>query len=254
MSDPGSRREKAHNENEGETHLPHLHPHLPPGKRGRVHDAEGAREAILNAAEKVFAEHGFDGARIDAIAATANYNKSLLFHYFGDKLGLYAAVLRRADEHMNEQQMQVIVALAQEEDTAFKANKFRILLKTAMEAFFDYLVEHPHFIRIVLWEMAEGWQTYAKIISQRDREDVEQFRSLLYKAQSAGLLRSDFDPVAQLVLSVYFCLYHLGTIPFFQLLLPDRDFSSPEALAQTREFTIDFVLHGLLADPENTLE
>jgi AcrR family transcriptional regulator len=39
-----------------------------PSKRGRTHDAEGAREAILNAAEKVFAEHGFDGARIDVIA------------------------------------------------------------------------------------------------------------------------------------------------------------------------------------------
>ncbi len=38
-------------------------------RRGRAHDAEGAREAILNAAEAVFAEHGFDGARIDAIAA-----------------------------------------------------------------------------------------------------------------------------------------------------------------------------------------
>jgi AcrR family transcriptional regulator len=34
-----------------------------PGSRsGRTHDAEGAREAILNAAEEVFAEHGFDGA------------------------------------------------------------------------------------------------------------------------------------------------------------------------------------------------
>ena len=37
-------------------------------RRGRMHDAEGAREAILNAGEEVFAEHGFDGARIDAIA------------------------------------------------------------------------------------------------------------------------------------------------------------------------------------------
>ena len=67
-------------------------------RRGRMHDAEGTRDAILNAAEEVFAQHGFDGARIDAIAATAGYNKSLIFQYFGDKLGLYAAVVRRADD------------------------------------------------------------------------------------------------------------------------------------------------------------
>ena len=67
-----------------------------PERRGRVHDAEGARRAILNAAEEVFAQHGFDGARIDAIAAAAGYNKSLIFQYFGDKLNLYAEVIKRA--------------------------------------------------------------------------------------------------------------------------------------------------------------
>ena len=70
----------------------------PGSRRGRTHDAEGAREAILNAAEDVFAEHGFDGARIDAIAAAAGYNKSLIFQYYGDKLALYAEVIRRADD------------------------------------------------------------------------------------------------------------------------------------------------------------
>ena len=48
----------------------------PGSRRGRTHDAEGAREAILNAAEEVFAEHGFDGARIDSIAKVAGYNRA----------------------------------------------------------------------------------------------------------------------------------------------------------------------------------
>src|SRR5579883_2677374 len=73
-------------------------------RRGRTHDAEGAKEAILNAAEEVFAEHGFDGARIDAIAAKAGYNKSLIFQYFGDKLNLYAEITKRADREMAELQ------------------------------------------------------------------------------------------------------------------------------------------------------
>ncbi len=46
----------------------------PGSRRGRAHDAEGARQTILDAAEEVFAEHGFDGARIDAIAEVAGYN------------------------------------------------------------------------------------------------------------------------------------------------------------------------------------
>ena len=63
-----------------------------------MHDADGAREALLNAAEEVFAEHGFDGARVDDIAETAGYNKSLIFQYFGDKLGLYGSLLKRSDD------------------------------------------------------------------------------------------------------------------------------------------------------------
>ena len=83
----------------------------PGSRRGRAHDAQGAREAILNAAEEVFAEHGFDGARIDAIAAKAGYNKSLIFQYFDDKLGLYAHVVRRADAEMSGLQSQMVAAM-----------------------------------------------------------------------------------------------------------------------------------------------
>src|SRR5881396_1386884 len=90
--------------------------------RGRAHDAEGAREAILNAAEEVFAEHGFDGARIDAIAAASGYNKSLIFQYFDDKLGLYAAVVRRTERQMDAIQRQVFTSLL-EDDIAFDAYK-----------------------------------------------------------------------------------------------------------------------------------
>src|SRR5437868_13194046 len=110
----------------------------PGSRRGRVHDAEGAREAILNAAEEVFAEHGFDGARIDAIAETAGYNKSLIFHYYGDKLGLYAAVLKRIDEQASEFQTKIIGPLLADESLTADAVKFRAFLETVFGFLFDF--------------------------------------------------------------------------------------------------------------------
>ena len=112
-------------------------------RRGRVHDAQGAREAILNAAEAVFAEHGFSGARIDAIAAESSYNKSLLFQYFGDKLGLYTEVVKRADRELNEMQACVLTPLLEDETIASDADTFKALLETVATTLFDYLVEHP---------------------------------------------------------------------------------------------------------------
>jgi TetR/AcrR family transcriptional regulator len=222
-------------------------------RRGRVHDAEGAREAILNAAEAVFAEHGFDGARIDAIATTAGYNKSLLFQYFGDKLGLYTEVLRRADSGMNEMQVQILTSLASllNEEILSHVHEFKQLLKTAIGAFFDYMVAHPHFMRIMAWEMAEGWQTFAKIVSARDREDMLQFRALMYRAQDAGLLRSGLDPSIQLTLALYQCLYYPAFVPLFQILLSDEDFSSAAALVRAREYVIETAVAGVIVDPQD---
>jgi TetR/AcrR family transcriptional regulator len=216
-------------------------------RRGRVHDAEGTREAILNAAEAVFAAHGFDGARIDAIAAEAGYNKSLIFHYFGDKLGLYAAVLRRADREMYSTQVQVFASLA-DEAIVTDAHRFKQLLKTGIVAFFDYMIEHPRFMHIMAWEMAAGWQTFARVISERDREDMVQFRALLYRAQDAGLLRPGFDPAIQLTLSLYHCLYYPLFTPMFQMLLPDEDFGSPSMLASAREFFVESLITGVVVD------
>src|SRR5512142_1005488 len=125
----------------------------PERRRGRVHNAEGAREAILNAAEEVFAEHGFDGARIDMIAQVSGYNKSLIFQYFDDKLGLYSAVIRRADNDMRVWQDEALSELREMELTV-NADQIRDLLRRYVGLYFNYLVEHPNVLRIYNWEMA----------------------------------------------------------------------------------------------------
>ncbi|MGZ3609071.1 MAG: TetR/AcrR family transcriptional regulator [Ktedonobacteraceae bacterium] len=220
----------------------------PERRRGRVHNAEGAREAILNAAETVFAKHGFDGARVDAIAKTAGYNKSLLFQYFGDKLGLYEAVTRRADKEITEFEMRVLLPLLEDETIASDARRFKIFLETIIGGLFDYLLDHPRLTRIVVWEQAEGWQTYTKFLTRSDVEDADQFRALLHKARRAGLLRSDVDPIIQLTIAEQMCWSYLTSIPLYQILLADEDLSSAESLARAREYIVAFVVHGMMID------
>jgi TetR/AcrR family transcriptional regulator len=221
--------------------------------RGRAHDAEAAREAILNAAEEVFAEHGFDGARTAAIATAAGYNSSLIFQYFGDKLGLYAEVVRRADREMNELQTRVLSPLLEDEAITTNAQAFKALLEVIATAIFDYLAAHPRFVRMLLWEQAEGWKTYAKIISQFDTEDSDQIEALFRNAHSTGLLRSDFAPLIQLTMVLQICLSYLTFIPLYQMVrLPDEDLFSPAALARAREYIVAFVVHGMMIGPAET--
>ena len=61
-------------------------------------DPERTREQILQAAISEFSTKGLGGARIDVIAARAGANKRMIYHYFGNKEGLFVAVLERAYE------------------------------------------------------------------------------------------------------------------------------------------------------------
>src|SRR3984893_15803 len=225
----------------------------PGSRRGRAHDAEGAREAILNAAEVVFSEHGFDGARIDAIASVSGYNKSLLFQYYGDKLNLYAEVVKRADREMNEMTAHVLAPLLEDESIVSDPYTFKALLETIATALFDYLEAHPRLMRIILWEMAEGWKTYARFVTQIPTDDLGLFERLFRKAHSAGLLRSDFASLIQLSLFVQICQSYLAFLPLFEMLLPGEDLSSAAALARARKYIVSLGVAGMIKDlPETT--
>lgn len=215
----------------------------------RVHNAKRTQETILDAAEAVFAERGFDGARFDAIARASGYNKSLIGHYFGDKLGLYAEVMKRIDKDINELGMRALAPLLEDETVASDAHRFRMFLETTIGMLFDYTLEHPRLLRIIHWEQAEGWQTFLKVFSSFETEDIDQFRTLFHRARRAGLLRSDFEPLIQLTLAELMCWSCLAAMPLYQMLLPGEDLSSAAALARMREFIVDFIVRGLMDDP-----
>lgn len=54
------------------------------------------REAIVTAAMRAFAEHGYEGTRVEAIAGELGIAKGSVFAYFGSKAGLFLAAYREA--------------------------------------------------------------------------------------------------------------------------------------------------------------
>lgn len=61
------------------------------GRSGRRPGNQDTRQSILDAAQAVFAERGFDNASIRAIAAAAKVDPALVHHYFGTKDKLFLA-------------------------------------------------------------------------------------------------------------------------------------------------------------------
>jgi TetR/AcrR family transcriptional regulator len=219
-------------------------------RRGRRRDAKLARKMILDAAEAIFAEHGFDGAHVDAIAKASGYNISLLFQYFGDKLGLYAAVLERLHRETTELQAQVFGPWLADEVLAAHRQALGAFLETAIQTVFDYLMAHPRFLRILTWEMAQGWQTYTQIASQFPTEESAQLEAFFQGAWKAGWLRSDCSALIQLTLVFQVCQSSLNFLPLFQVVLAFEDLSSEQALSRIREHIVRFIVAGMLSDPQ----
>jgi TetR/AcrR family transcriptional regulator len=211
---------------------------------------EASRAAILKAAEIVFAEHGFDGARVDAIAELSGYDKKLLFRYYGDKLGLYAEVLKCADQEVHALLSTIFAPLLEDENAASRADGWRHFLRRMVQVLFDYLLNHPRLMRILTWEMAEGWQTFTQITARFPPEYTNQFEMLSRRARKAGLVRSDLPPLVQFTLVLQICQGYLVYLPLYQALLPSPDLSSARALAHAREHLADFVVAGVMGKPK----
>jgi AcrR family transcriptional regulator len=62
------------------------------------------RQRLLDIAEQLFAERGFYGVSIAAIASEVGFTKQGLLHYFSSKEKLYGAILQRVSDDFQEQQ------------------------------------------------------------------------------------------------------------------------------------------------------
>src|SRR5687767_3796314 len=76
----------------------------------RPRDAEKTKSEILRAARDEFCEQGFNGARVDSIAARAKTNKRMLYHYWGNKEALYSAVLLDAYQEIRRGERELILS------------------------------------------------------------------------------------------------------------------------------------------------
>lgn len=69
-------------------------------KKSRAETMEANRLSLIAAARRAFAEHGYAAASMDDLTAAAGLTRGALYHNFGDKKGLLAAVVAQVDGEM----------------------------------------------------------------------------------------------------------------------------------------------------------
>jgi AcrR family transcriptional regulator len=115
-------------------------------RRGiRLRRAEVYRAAVLEAGERVFAEQGFEAARMQDVAAAAGVALATLYTVFPGKAELFAAIHERRGRELLESSTGDAVAVA--------GNPVAVLLE-GVSRYVGYLVAHPQFLRMHLYDGA----------------------------------------------------------------------------------------------------
>jgi TetR/AcrR family transcriptional repressor of mexJK operon len=167
---------------------------LPKPGPGRPKDP-GKRQAVLDAAKRLFPLHGFDGVSMEAIAAEAGVSKLTVYSHFGDKDALFAATIRAKCEEM----------LPPALFSAPPKGSIRRQLATIARAFFA-LVTSPEAIgmhRVMSMQMATDSRLPQMFWEAGPKRVQDGFADFLRAKIEAGQLEI---PDVQRASSQFFCL------------------------------------------------
>lgn len=205
--------------------------------RMRLHKAD-RRSSILEAATKVFAEFGFDGAKTQKIAVRAKVSEALIFQHFPSKEALYRAVLRK---------------MIRDQDTAFKAmggfTPDAAGLVRLMYGYFGSCLRGDGLpgtdsIRILYASLA-GDGTYARLAHRRaQRLSVPPLVAALNGARAAGHLKGrPVDPANLMALIEHIgsnlCIGRRGVVPIVAYVGDDEQLTRETVLFCARGIGLD---------------
>jgi len=200
----------------------------------RPRDATATRELLLDAATLVFAERGFAGARIDEIAARAGVNKALIYAYYGDKKGLYRAVLAAHAAAFTDPVIS--------ENMVEEAGPRRALEELIRRYFRTLLIDRP-FARLLAWELLSHGHEGREVILESSGPLLQLLSELVRRGRESGELPTALDP--ELFRSTVIALGLGYTVQHSAMLLA----RSREGTKRTDEEFVDYACHLLLEPP-----
>jgi AcrR family transcriptional regulator len=209
-----------------------------PAQRSRQRDPQRTRQQILDAATAAFAEKGLGGARVDAIARQAGTNKRMLYHYFGNKEGLFRAAIERV-------YAQICVAA---EQVDLEGDDPEAAMRELVDFVWTYYRKHPEAITLLNSENLHKARHIrgSAALAALQPPFVATIAGLLQRGAATGRFRSGIDPV-QLYISIaglcYFYLSNHHTLSVFF----DRDLMRPATLQARRRHIQDLILDHLKA-------
>jgi len=192
------------------------------------------RAAILDAAERLFAEKGYDATSLSEVGAQAGVSRATPGYFFGSKADLYQAVLDRCFAEVRD-----AVRAGRARALASNQNS-ETILAGAVSDYFDFLAARPNFIRLIEREALNGGRLPEGVSHLSAGQEA-----LAAISAELGLDDTQSGEAAQLLLSIislcWFPLIHARTVaPAVGVGLDDAG-----ELERRKRHVVSLVLYGL---------
>jgi TetR/AcrR family transcriptional regulator len=213
--------------------------HNPPARNPHHHNSAATREAILEAAERIFGDEGLEGARTDAIAAAAGVNKALLYYYFRSKGGLYRAVLESYLADFNRQALEVLSA----------RGSARSVLLRYINLHFDFIGAHRHHGPLFQRMLMEDQKSLVRLA----REYILPRSKALVKVIERGIRTGEFrrmDSIHAAISLVSLIVFYFSSASVLRA-VGGIDPYAKANVERRREEVLNFVRQALFKNPES---
>jgi AcrR family transcriptional regulator len=203
-------------------------PHSPlPGASRRAEFSASTRQALVDAAEDLFAEHGYAATSLDAIVAEAGVTKGALYHHYSGKQALFEAVFEEVE---SASARSIQVSLEGHEDPWQ-----RVL--SGLHAFLE-VVRQPSYSRIVIQD-GPSVLGYERFREHEERSTFAYVLDIVGAVLGAG--DWNLDPALQVTLARIF----FGAMSASGVSVSASEDAAGEA--ERVEVAIAFILSGLRA-------
>ncbi len=201
----------------------------------------GRRAAILDAAERIFADAGLAGARTDAIAASAGVNKALLYYYFRSKEALFRAVL---ENHLEEFYRRALVVLSD-------GGSARATLLRYVTTHFDFVSARPRYPRLVQRLVMTGGPPFERLVREYFAPLYRKLAGVIDRGVQAGELRP-VDSHHTVLSLIALTAFYFSAAPVVRA-VTRRDPYEKANLARRKQEVLKFIRYALFRKPEARL-
>jgi TetR/AcrR family transcriptional regulator len=198
-------------------------------------------EIIFDAAQKIFVEKGYNGARMEEIAKEAQINKSLLHYYYRTKEKLFGAIFAKVAKLVIPR----VISFIESDAPLFEK------IEVFVETYIDLISKNPYIPNFVISEINRNPDSIGRILAEAtgvlELNAIEKFSKVIDKEVEKGTIKP-IKPEQLIVNIIALCIFPFVARPILQTIIFKNDKKLYKDFIESRKKEVtSFIINSIKA-------